>query len=446
MPWWQILGFDSIEEALSAEAKGEISSGQIREAKGGTKEEQIAEEARSTKRPTAPAAGSSSKHIDDRKKVQDPFYKDPNLGRGNNQTVIVPNPGGGEESTMYVIVQGAGGWYVAKADPAGTYTDATVGAEIDRLNAALKASRESTRNDNDDLKNTFNPPSASDIITRGPTPTPAPKGMSTREEVKLKFPYLDERLIDIYTKAWIDTGDSELALLTMRSDPMMETVYAGITKDDGTLRMTEQEYIVVREFMELELRDYNLNPQVFQEDIVQAISGDVSAQEFADRLNVGYEGIVNNIAQVKEVYLREFNLDLNEESIFGMFISPQLSTKVLENQIRASQILAEAEVAMGGNALTTAVAKSFAKQGLTQDRARQALQSAATRLPGLQTAARFQGREQIGTSEYVQAVALGNSDYQQQLDRITQQLISQSSPTAGAAQTRTGEVKGLIEG
>jgi hypothetical protein len=98
--------------------------------------------------------------------------------------------------------------------------------------------------------------------------------------------------------------------------------------------MTEQEYIVAKEFMQLELRNYNLNPQVFDEDIVEAISGDVAPAEFAERLQIGYQNIVQNIPQVKEVYLREFNLDLNEESIFGMFISPKLNKSVLENQIR----------------------------------------------------------------------------------------------------------------
>ena len=193
----------------------------------------------------------------------------------------------------------------------------------------------------------------------------------------------------------------------MRSDPMMETVYPGITKTDGSLRMTEQEYIVAKEFMQLELRNYNLNPQVFDEDIVEAISGDVSPQEFSERLQVGYQNIVQNIPQVKEVYLREFNLDLNEESIFGMFISPKLSTSVLENQIRQSQIIAEAETALGTSALTTQVARGLQQQGLTQAQARRGFQAASTVLPGLSGGAERFGRDAITASGYVEATELG---------------------------------------
>ena len=405
MEWWQQLGFSSEEEAI---ARGESEEVFNRTRKPETRSQIEIENAR----------------INDR--------------IASNRSNIA------NEITRYIIVQGAGGRYEAKADPGGTYTDATVNAEVSRLNAQRDASL--VTKDESSPKNVYNPPIASDIIPNAPDPITIEKGLTAREEAKLRFPYLDDRLIDIYVKSYVDTGDSELAILSMRSDPMMETVYGGITKADGTLRMTEQEYIVVKEFMQLQLRNFNLNPTVFEEDVVQAISGDVSAQEFSDRLSAGYEGIVNNIPQVKEIYLREFNLDLNEESIFGMFISPQLSTKVLENQIRSSQILAEAETAMGSNALTTATAQSFARQGLTQTRAREALQAASVSLGNINLAATQQNRENIGVSEFVQAQALGDAQYQQQLGRITQQLLSESSVSAGAQQLRTGEVVGLVEG
>ena len=284
----------------------------------------------------------------------------------------------------------------------------------------------------------------------GGTPEPEyeeePTGLTAKEEMKLRFPYLDERLLDVYQASYIDTGDAELAVLTMRSDPMMEVVYPGIRKEDGTLRMTEQEYYVVNEAMKLELRGYGINPQEFQEDIAEAISGDVSVQEFKERLNVGYEQIINQIPEVKDIYLREFNLDLNEESIFAMFISPKLTTKVLEGQIRASQILAQAETALGASAITTSVAKGLAQAGLTQEGARAGFQQAAYQLPGLSAAAQAQGRGDITAEEYVRASQLGEAEYQEEISRVTQQLASGSSVRAGAATQRGGQVSGLIEG
>ena len=419
MEWWQQLGFSSEEEAI---ARGESEEVFNRTRKNNNNFEMT---------------------LDDETEFIKNYIANRNntAGSGKEAEVIVSG-----DTTKYIIVQGAGGRYVAQADSSGTYTDANVQAEIDRLNAErdanLLASKLDTggRNEGGSGTGTYTP-RTSDISYE---PVVA-SGLTTKEEAKLRFPYLDERLIEVYVQGFVETGDRNLALLKMRSDPLMETVYPGIRKPDGTLRMTEQEYIVAKEFMELELRNYNLNPQVFGDDIVEAISGDVSPQEFSERLQAGYQNIVQNIPQVKEVYLREFNLDLNEESIFGMFISPRLSTAVLDNQIRQSQILAEAETALGTSALTVQVARGLQQQGLTQAQARRGFQGAATLLPGLSQGAERFGRGDVTATEYVQATELGDQGVAERIRRIESQITSASSAQAGAARTRTGEVVGLEE-
>ena len=418
MEWWQQLGFSSEEEAI---ARGESKEVFERTRKNNNNFEMT---------------------LDDETELIRNYIanRDNTAGDGEEAEVIVSG-----DTTKYIIVQGAGGRYVAQADSSGTYTDANVQAEIDRLNAQrdsnLLAAKLNTGGDDTGGGTGVYIPRTSNISYEPVTPS----GLTTKEEAKLRFPYLDERLIEVYVQGFVETGDRNLALLKMRSDPLMETVYPGIRKNDGTLRMTEQEYIVAKEFMELELRNYNLNPQVFGEDIVDAISGDVSPQEFSERLQAGYQNIVQNIPQVKQVYLREFNLDLNEESIFGMFISPRLSTAVLDNQIRQSQILAEAETALGTRALTVQVARGLQQQGLTQAQARRGFQGAAALLPGLSQGAERFGRGDVTATEYVQATELGDQDVAERIRRIESQITSASSANAGAARTRTGEVVGLEE-
>ena len=135
--------------------------------------------------------------------------------------------------------------------------------------------------------------------------------------------------------------------------------------------MTEQEYVAAIDNMKASLRNYNLNPNEFEDDIVGAISGDVSPLEFRQRLDAGYEGVVNNIPQVKEAYLQNFGVDLPDESIFAMFVSPNVATKILEGNIRASQVIGEAESA--GFGVNKLVAQSLVQQGLTQEGARKGL-------------------------------------------------------------------------
>ena len=271
----------------------------------------------------------------------------------------------------------------------------------------------------------------------------AQTGASTYEQAKGLFPYLDDRLIRLYLDKYAESGNERLALAEMRADPIMAEVYPGIKRIDGTLRMTEQEYVAAIDNMKASLRNYNLNPNEFEDDIVGAISGDVSPLEFRQRLDAGYEGVVNNIPQVKEAYLQNFGVDLPDESIFAMFVSPNVATKILEGNIRASQVIGEAESA--GFGVNKLVAQSLVQQGLTQEGARKGFGQAQLSLRGIQGAAARQGRQNITATEYVEATQLGAAQELQRLQNVLQQVESESSAILGAVRTQQGAVTGLEE-
>ena len=272
----------------------------------------------------------------------------------------------------------------------------------------------------------------------------AQTGPSTFEQAKGLYPFLDDRLIRKFMDKYAESGNERLALAEMRADPIMNDVYPGIKRTDGTLRMTEKEYVAAVDNMKATVRTYNLNANEFQDDIVAAISGDVSPLEFRQRMDAGYEGVVNNIPQIKEAYLNNFGIDLPDESIFAMFVSPNVSTKILEGQIRASQVLGEAEAA-GFGGISAQVGQSLVQQGLSQEGARKGFGQAALTLTGLQTAAQTQGREGPTATEYVQATQLGQAEQLDQLQKLSQQIQSESSLITGAAKSQTGAVTGLEE-
>jgi|TARA_B100000902_G_scaffold348583_1_gene356593 peptidoglycan hydrolase-like protein with peptidoglycan-binding domain len=272
----------------------------------------------------------------------------------------------------------------------------------------------------------------------------AQTGPSTFEQAKGLYPYLDDRLIRLFLNKYAESGNERLALAEMRADPIMNDIYPGIKRDDGSLRMTEQEYVAAVDNMKATVRTYNLNPNEFQDDIVSAISGDVSPLEFRQRMEAGYEGVVNNIPQVKQAYLDNFGIDLPDESIFAMFVSPNVATKILEGNIRASQVIGEAEAAGFGN-ITAQVGQSLVTQGLTQEGARQGFGQAALTLEGLQGAAARQGRRGPTASGYVEATQLGQAEELKNLQNITAQIQSESAAVLGAVRTQTGAVTGLEE-
>ena len=190
MEWWQQLGFDSEAEAIARGESEEVFN-RTRNITPNTTSMMDAETA-------------AIKEFVGSQKVDD-------------DTSVIPD--NTETPSKYIIVQGPDGRYTSQQDAAGTYTDANVQAEIDRLNtqrdATLLSNKSSGGGSGSDGGGGVYTPRTS-TVDYTPVET---TGLSTREEAKLRFPYLDERLIDVYVQGFVDNGDSQLAILQMRSDP-----------------------------------------------------------------------------------------------------------------------------------------------------------------------------------------------------------------------------------
>ena len=240
---------------------------------------------------------------------------------------------------------------------------------------------------------------------------------------------------------WTETGSIDIALATVRSGDAYAAAFPGIRREDGSLRMTEIQYLELKDSMKDQLRNYNLNPDIFADEIVQAIEGDVNIEEFSARLEFGYNELMNNKDLVLEIYKENHGLDLTEEALFAMFISPDISTAVLENDILVSQILAEAEIA--GTTVGMTTAEKFVKADIAQRDAAQIFQR-TEQLSGLTGVAAGAGFDL--TEEDIATSIAGLSGQQLSLIKsIEARAASQSSIQAGAAQERTGEVVGLEE-
>lgn len=278
----------------------------------------------------------------------------------------------------------------------------------------------------------YNAPTATEVFDEEEV-----EEVPTSQELKALYPWMTDGLLNILLDGeggYVETGKMNVALASMRASEEYAKTFPGIAREDGSLRMTESQYYETVDVMKDTLRDYNLNPEVFQNDIVSAIGGDVSAKEFAERLNFGYSQVVNNIPQVKEVYFREYGLDLSDEALFAMFISPDIADSVLQNQILVSSIIAEAETA--GASITKQAATSFAQAGITQAQAREVFGQAVSIAPGL---------SDMTTTAIARGIAGLDPEALANIRRGQAIRASASSPTTGAAQTQAGEVVGLTE-
>ena len=262
----------------------------------------------------------------------------------------------------------------------------------------------------------------------------------TKDDAAALYPYFPSNILDGLISKWTETGSIDIALATVRGSDEYAKAFPGIRREDGTLRMTEIQYLELKDGMKDALRTYNLNPDIFADEITSAISGDVDIQEFKARLEFGYEQLVNNKDQVLEIFNEQYGYAIDETSLFAMFISPTISTAVLENQILTSQILAEAEIATVSVGLTTA--EKFVEADVSQRDAAKVF-ARTDELSGLTGAAA--GR---GTTITEEQIALGVAGLSPQelglVKRVAAQEASESAIQTGASTTQDGKVVGLV--
>lgn len=289
-----------------------------------------------------------------------------------------------------------------------------------------------------DKKNNYPPPGgasgpAFETGTQSYTPTLG--------DAQALFPYFPGNILNIILDSWVDSGSIDLAIAQGRASEDYAKTFPGIKREDGSLRMTEIQYLEVKDAMKDSLRNYNLNPDIFQNEIIDAIQGDVDIREFQGRLQFGYEQLINNRDIVLEVYRAEYGMDLTEEALFAMFISPDIATAVLENQILVSQILAEAEVA--DITLGKSTVQDFISAGISQEQAR-GLFRETEQLSGLTGVAAQMGQDL--SEEDIASGLAGLSPEQLGIIKSAEaRSASQSAVQAGAATTQAGQVTGLVE-
>ena len=263
----------------------------------------------------------------------------------------------------------------------------------------------------------------------------------TKEDAAALFPYFPDNIIEAIVNKWTETGSMDIALATVRASDDYAAAFPGIRREDGTLRMTEVQYLELKDGMKDALRTYNLNPDIFADEIINAISGDVDITEFQARLEFGYEQLINNKDQVLEIFNEQYGYAIDETSLFAMFISPTISTAVLENQILTSQILAEAEIATVTVGLSTA--EKFVEADISQRDATKIF-ARTEELSGLTGAAA--GRGGTITEEQIALGVAGLSPQELGLiKRVSAQEASESAVQTGAATTQGGQVVGLVE-
>ncbi len=246
----------------------------------------------------------------------------------------------------------------------------------------------------------------------------------------------DNGLLNRYLDEFVGSGSAELALNKVRQSSDYDKVFVGNRREDGTLRMEEQDFFAYKRGWQRTLAGFGLDPLEFEARgrFKASVTGELSIQEVGQRLQSTQDGILDQIEPYKQYMAENYGLDLTNEAILGMAIDPGIQKDVLERRINASQVGGEA--ALQGFRRNVERAEELARAGLSGDTARQLYSGAAQNLSGLSATTQRFNRGATGIGDYEQAFALSDAGQQ---NRITRGLQDEQSNFGGRSDTRRSQ-------
>jgi hypothetical protein len=296
------------------------------------------------------------------------------------------------------------------------------------------------------------------------------------QQANLLFQFMPESVRNEFAKQWIEYGDTALAQSATRQTAAWDKEFGYLKRDDGSFIMSELEAVTAKAAYRETLGEIGIaDTSEFENQFEALIKGEVSADEFQQRIDTVWGAVKNNIPQVEQLFRETYNINSDTPTIFAALINPDIQDKLLRGDLETIAIGAEARaagfnrsftrfeslrkagltqdkllrgdletIAIGAEARAAGFNRSFTrfeslrKAGLTQDKARQVYQQGSTfESLGRQTGTGFD----IATAE---AAAIGDMDAQRQLGLLAAEGASMSSVQTGAAK-KDGKVSGLLE-
>jgi hypothetical protein len=287
----------------------------------------------------------------------------------------------------------------------------------------------------------------------------------SREQAKVLLPYITkldpvrgEKLIDSYTQGFIDTGKPEFALANMRSTVEYSEMFEGIKRPDGSLRMTEAQYLQNKEAVAIHLQEYNLGGYAKENlDVIfpKLLANNVSPDELRNRVKAVSDTITSLpeeqkaqvLGQYSQYYSDELgeNVEVTESALVAIAIDPEVNAQILSKRLNVSQISATFERVTGEDIDYNAVQR-LVSGGMTAQRAASEFETATARaMTASRLARRFRKEADFTALEFAEMGAAPDTEFSQQISALAGQAESASSVQIGAKKTQEGAVTGLTE-
>ena len=269
------------------------------------------------------------------------------------------------------------------------------------------------------------------------------------EKARALYPGLPDSFIQLFVGYWKNTGDAQQAISQTRQDPNYDNIFPGNKTERGQIRYDEVTYFALEDSYIGTLAEYGIpratSLNILQDRFVSLLENEVSANEFQQRVAAVYRGIQENIPQVQQFYADEFDINLDEQSIFLGALDPTVGEDIVAGKITTAQIGGEA--ARAGFTISLEEAQRIQRSGLSQQEARRLFTQAQTEIPRIQELQQREGRKpvgQFGLTEFTEAAVFQTPEELEEIRRLEREEESRFAPVGGAA--RQGRrVTGLIE-
>lgn len=255
----------------------------------------------------------------------------------------------------------------------------------------------------------------------------------------------DSPLVSEFMRGFIGSGSEQVAFEEVRNSDLYDQTFVGNRREDGSLRMGEQEWFGYRRGWRRTLASYGLDPRLFEGKgrFEEAVRNEISVDELGSRIDVMANQIDANLDEVRGYYASSFGLEMTRESLLGAAIDPTIERDIFERRISAAQIGGEAK--LQGFIRDLDRVERMASTGLSQQQARGVYTEASERVPTLDVlAGRYNDtRGAFGVEGFEDATVFGDTQVRQRMDRRMQDEASAFSQRGGVRQNQDGGMAGL---
>ena len=255
-------------------------------------------------------------------------------------------------------------------------------------------------------------------------------------------------LADVWLNAWIATNDANQATAAVQRDSQYDTYFPGNRRADGSVLYGEAQYRSIIEMFDDTLLGFGLNPDIFQGKYGTLISGLVSPAEFVQRVEIVYEGIIDQAPAVMEFFAATHGIDITPAAVFAAFLDPDIDQMLASGEISVAQVGGTAS--QKGFTISTDFATKLVQAGMdTTSEAAQFFSLAEGALPTLQVLASRHNDpdDDFDIGEFAEGQIFGDPEQRNRMRRLLAQersTFSMGATGAGAfAADESGRRSGL---